>query len=404
TSASALSVTGLSSVVIKDVFTPFGLFVMLFIIQFGGVGLTMMITLFWLVARKKIGFKQRNMIMTDQNQLSRKGIVRFMRNVLIMIFTIELIAFVVLTQYLYFSGHFPIYREAAMQGLFLAISLFTNAGFDIAPGADSFQMFRTDYFMQSAGMLLMLLGSIGFWTLAEIKEWIVAKLKRETFTFSYFVRLLIVLHLGLWLFGATVILFGEHNHFLQDKGVVESIYYALFMSLTTRNAGFSTMSVSDFTDATQGFIIFLMFVGANPNSNGGGIRTTTLILVVLALIAFARDKRDVIIRKRTIKPETVYKALIAFMAGITVVSFALFILKTIEPMPFMHLLFEVTSAFGTTGLSLGITPELSPAAKFILVVVMFIGRLGIVALLLMFRSERSGKKDYAYPQEDVIVG
>ncbi len=403
TAASALSVTGLSTIVIKDVFTTFGLFVMLFIIQFGGIGLIMMVALFWLVARRKIGFKQRNMIVTDQNQLSRQGIVRFIRNVLIMIFTIEVIAFLIISNYLYLAGYFA-YPEALMQGVFLTISLFTNAGFDIAPGADSFQMFASDYVMQFIGMSLIFLGGVGFWVLAEVREFIAAKIHREKFKFSLFVRMIISLHVFFWIFGAIVIALFEWNGFLADKGATQSVFYSLFMSLTTRNAGFSTMDINDFSATTRLFLMVLMFVGASPNSVGGGVRTTTVLIVLMSMKAFMFGREHVVTRGRMIKEETVKKSFVAVIAGVFVIGTGLFILSLSEVQPLPHIAFEVTSAFGTTGLSTGVTPNLSVLGKMTLVMIMFIGRLGILALLLMFRPQRQSVRAATYPEIDVIVG
>lgn len=403
TSASALSTTGLSTIVVKDTFTLFGQTVLILIIQFGGIGLIMMVALFWLIVRSKIGFKQRNMIMTDQNQLSRQGIVRFVRDVLIVILTIEVVAFVVMTIYLTASGYF-VFSEAAFQAFFTTISLFTNAGFDIAPNADSFQMYANDYFMQSLAMFLMFMGAVGFWFLAEVKEYIIAKINKESFTFSWFVKTLFVMHLGIWIISALLVFTLERNGFLAGKGFFETVYYTLFMSLTTRNAGFSTMDVSEFTGSTQIFFIFLMFLGSSPNSAGGGIRTTTFLVILLTLRSFAGGRDRVVFQKRFLKEETVMKALLAVLLAIMIVAFNLLILTIVEPHEILHLMFEIVSAFGTTGLSLGVTDSLTLLGRLVLIVTMFIGRVGVLALLLMFRSTTNKSAGIQYPETDMIVG
>ncbi len=404
TAASAISTTGLTTIVPAETFSLFGIIVLLLIIQFGGIGLIMVVALFWLIARRQIGFKQRNMIMTDQNQLSRQGIVRFVRNVLIMIFIIEGIAIVTLSSYLYFSGHFPIIGDAILQGVFLSISLFTNAGFDLAPNNDSFQMFANDYFMQSAAIFLIFMGGVGFWVLAEIKEFVVAKRHGERFKFSYFVKMLVAIHLVLFVVGAVLIIALEGRGFLADKSLIESIYYGLFMSITTRNAGFSTMDVNDFGVTTQLLMMVLMFIGASPNSAGGGIRTTTVLVVLAAMRTFSLGKQDVIIRERKIKDFTVRKSFVAIMTGVMLVFFAIALLSLVEVAPIHAVSFEVISAFGTTGLSLGITETLATFSKLVLVIVMFIARIGVLALLLMFRPDRGGETGVHYPETDIIVG
>lgn len=403
TAASALSVTGLSTIVVGETFTVFGLVILLLLIQFGGMGLTMMVALFWLIARKKIGFRERSMIMTDQNQFSRRGMVRFVRNVLIMVFIIEAVGFIIISHYLFFRGYFP-YGEALFQGLFLAISLTANAGFDIAPNADSFQMFSSDIPMQIFGIILMFLGSVGYWVLAEFKEWLSALWHKEKYRFSYFVKLIFKLHVFFVLFGAILIGVFESSQFLSDKGPVEAIFYTLFMSITTRNAGFSTMDVNDFMPHTRMILLALMFIGASPNSFGGGIRTTSIVLVILSIRAFALGRFEVVINRKRIKEETVYKAFVALSAGLLIVFTGSILLSVIESFPLEAVIFEVTSAFGTTGLSMGITSQLHTLSKLILVVIMFIGRLGILALVMMFKPDVVLKARHKYPEADIIVG
>ncbi len=403
TSASALSTTGLTTVSPRDTFSLFGQTVLIMIIQIGGIGLIMLVALFWLVVGRKIGFKQRNMIMTDQNQLSRGGIVRFVRDVLIMIFIIQFTAFSVMTIHLVMRGTFPL-NEALFQSFFLTISLFTNAGFDIAPVGVSFSMYATDYTMQSLAMFLMFLGAVGFWPLAEFKEFVVAKLHRETFTFSIFVKTLFFLHFGIWFFSAIMIFMIERNGFLVDRNVIETVYYSLFMALTTRNAGFSTMDVSLLRESSQLFIIILMFIGASPNSAGGGVRTSTVLVAGLLLYSYARGKDRVTYNRRFIKTETVDKAIIALLFATAIIMVNLFLLTLVEPHGIKNLSFELVSAFGTTGLSLGITDTLTTFGKSILIITMFIGRVGVIALLLMFRPSTKKVSAYEYPETDMIVG
>ena len=402
-SASGLSTTGLSPIVVRDVFTIFGQTVLIFIIQFGGIGLIMMISLFWLAIRQKIGFKQRNMIMTDQNQLSRQGIVRFVRNVLIVIFTIEIIAFIMMFLYLTIKQYFP-WQEALFQSLFTTVSLFVNAGFDIAPGRDSFQMYAQDYFMQTLAMTLMVLGAIGFWPLAEFKEWLSAKRKKESFEFSMFTKIVVTLHIGLWLLSALIVFGIESTRYFSDKGLLESIYYALFMSLTTRNAGFSTMSMNDLSVPVQVLFVGLMFVGSSPNSAGGGIRTTTLLVIILTIRSFAKGYEKITFRQRTLKDETIRKSFIAMIVAILLISVNLFVMTITEPFSVTEIAFEIVSAFGTTGLSLGITSQLTIIGKAVLIMTMFIGRIGILALLLMFKPRLKKKGYVQYPDMDLIVG
>ncbi len=401
-SVSGMSTTGLTTVVVKDVFTIFGQTVLAFILQFGGIGLIMFVSIFWLLSRKRISFKERTMIMTDQNQIGRSGIVRFVKNVLIMIVSIEIVGFIIMGSYLYLAGYFDL-GSSFFQAFFLTISMFTNAGFDISPNGDSLFMYNTDYFMQSLAMTLMVLGAIGFWPLAELKEWIEAKVKKERFEFSLFTKILVSMHLGIWVVSALTVFIVEYNGYFANKDLLESIYYSLFMSLTTRNAGFATLSMNNMSQTIQIFFGILMFIGSSPNSAGGGIRTTTFLLTVLGIFSFSKGKEQIIIGNRSVKSETVYKSMMVVIAAATLIIIDTLIMSYTEPFGFQEIFFEITSAFGTTGLSLGITSSLTTVGKIVLIVTMFIGRIGILALLLIFKGDRVSSS-IKYPEIDMIVG
>jgi len=411
-SVSGMSTTGLSTVTIVDVLTPVGQTVLAFILQFGGVGLIMFISTFWLLLRRKIGFRERNMIMTDQNQIGKAGIVKFIKNVLFMIFAIEIVGFILMSIIL-IVNHSDVFtvKEALFQAFFLTISMFTNAGFDISPNQSLFPslfMYKTDYAFQTVAMSLMVLGAIGFWPLSELKAFIEAKIKKEKYEFSMFSKILVYMHLGIWIVSAIVVYALEFDGFLAspDMSFIQGVYHALFMSLTTRNAGFATMSMNDMSDTTQVLFGILMFIGSSPNSAGGGIRTTTILLTVLGFVAYARGREQVIVGKRSIKAETVYKSLIVFIGATALIVSGLFIMSISERGQWFgvkEIFFELASAFGTTGLSLGITGDLTIVGKLVLIITMFVGRVGVLALLLMFKGNRQ-PSSVKYPEIDMIVG
>ncbi len=401
--SSAISTTGLTPVVIQDVFSPLGKIVLLLITQFGGIGLIMAVAMFWLLIRQKITFKQRNMIMTDQNQVSREGIVRFLRHVIIMIFLIEWVGFVILSIHLVAAQYYPV-GEALFQAMFLSISLFTNAGFDITAGSESLVIYRDDYVVQTVAMVLISLGAVGFWPLAEFKQWVEAKFKKEKFKFSYFSKLLFRIHMIVLLAGALFIYLLERDLFLADSSVWDTIFVSFFTSVTTRNAGFSTINIAALDGSTHFLIMFLMFVGASPNSVGGGVRTITFLVALLGIKSFALGRTEVVLHERTIKQETVFKAMVVIIMAFLWVGLNTQFILIVEDLPFESVLFEVMSAFGTTGLSLGITSELSVLSKASLVVTMFIGRIGLASLLLFFKPVKSKVSNIKYPEMDLIVG
>ncbi len=400
--ASGMSTTGLTTVVVKDVFTIFGQTVLAFILQFGGIGLIMLVSIFWLLTRKKISFRERTMIMTDQNQIGRSGVVRFVKNVLIMIVSIEIIGWIIMSSYLYLAGYFDL-GSAMYQAFFLTISMFTNAGFSISPDGNSLMMYNTDYFMQTLAMSLMVLGAIGFWPLAELKQWVGAKRRREKYEFTLFTKILVRMHIGLWILSAVIVYLVEFNGYFADKDLFEGVFYSLFMSLTTRNAGFTTLRMTDMSNTIQIFFGILMFIGSSPNSAGGGIRTTTFLLTILGIVSFAKGKQQVVIGSRSVKSETVYKSMMVVIVAGALIFIGTLIMTVTEPFTYREIFFEISSAFGTTGLSLGITSSLTIVGKVVLIITMFIGRIGILAILLMFREDKSGSS-IKYPEIDMIVG
>ncbi len=403
-SASGISTTGLSPVVIKDVLSPFGIVVLAFIIQFGGIGIMMLIAVFFLAAGRRLSFRQRALIMADQNQLRMDSVGKLVINVLGVIFLIEFIGFILLTSGIYFGGYYDTLGESVGQAAFLAISMTTNAGFDIS--GQSLMQYQGDYFIQSVAMFLMFAGAVGFWPLIEFKEWIIAKFKKQKFRFSILAKVMFFMHIGFWVFGAIIFAGLEFDNFLADKGIISGTFYSLFMSLTTRNAGFATMDVSLLKDATNWISSLFMFVGSSPNSAGGGIRTTTFLLAILAIIAFVKGKDKVVIMKRTVKQETVFRSFIVIFMAIVFVTIAILLvsLNMGDGADFLSVVYEVASAFGTTGLSLGLTSELTTFSKAILILTMFIGRVGVIAGLLFFQSKRTSKTTVEYPEIDMIVG
>ncbi len=400
-SVSGVSTTGLSTVTVATRLNRLGQLVLLVLIQFGGIGLIMLIGFFWLTTGKTITLSERKLIATDQNQIRTSQVVRLIRDVLYILFIIESIAFLIMGSYLYLNGYFPTLEESFFQAFFLTISLTANAGFDIT--GDSLMRYAGDIPFQLLAMFLMFVGAVGFWPLVEVKDFIQAKVKRKPFQFSLFAKLLVTMHVALWLFGALIIYGIEAGGALAHHSAIDQIMTSLFMSLTTRNAGFSTMMVSEFSSPTLMMMTALMFIGSSPNSAGGGIRTSTLLLVIGALIAFSQNRKQVLVQKRAIKPATVYKSLLVFIVATALIIVASFTMMLFEPFGFTEIIFEVTSAFGTTGLSLGITPYLSGASKVVLIMVMFIGRIGIVALLLIFAT-RDDTNRIRYPEIDMIVG
>ena len=400
TSVSAVSVTGLSVITIAETFNNVGLFVLTIMFQFGGLGVMTLGTFLWILLGKKIGFKERRLMMVDINQVSFQGIVRLIKGILKLILTIELIGFLVLGTY--YLSYFPTWQEAYFHGFFASISATTNAGFDIT--GQSLLPFKDDYFVQFIHVILIISGSIGFPVLVEVKDYLHRKReKRQFLSFSLFTKLTSLTYAGLLIFGFIIFMILEWSNFLSDKQWHEVLFYSLFQSTTTRSAGLSTMDVSLLSEPTQLVMSGLMFIGASPSSVGGGIRTTTFILVILFIIHFARGKNHVTVFKREIDNEDLFRAVVVTLMAFILCFTAVVLISILEPFALTSIIFEVSSAFGTVGLSMGITPELSTVSQFILMLLMFIGRIGILTFLFTFKNEKKAST-LRYPKERVLIG
>lgn len=398
TAVSAVSVTGLTTVSIADTFTVPGIFILMFVLQFGGVGVMTLGTFFWLLLRKKIGLKERRLIMTDQNQSSLSGLVKLLKEILSIILFIEIVGALILG--LHFLKYYPTWQEAFLHGLFASISATTNAGFDIT--RSSLIPFADDYFVQFINIILISLGAIGFPVLVETKDYLFHR-HAHKFRFSLFTKLTTITYFSLLIFGTIAIFFIEFDQYFTDKQWHEAFFYSLFQSSTTRSAGLATMPIGDFSSSTVLLIAALMFIGASPSSVGGGIRTTTFALNILFLFHFAKGNRSIKLFNRELHNEDIMKSVVVSMVAMFTCFIAVLILTITEEHSLLAIVFEVSSAFGTNGLSLGITPDLSPVGKIVIMLMMFIGRVGVLSFLFMIGGKEQPER-FHYPKERVIIG
>ena len=400
-STSGLSNTGLSPISTVETFSLPGILILALNLQIGGLGLMMISTAIWLLAGHKISTRERALIMTDQNQINLSGVVKLVKSVLISFLVIELIFMLILGHYYYFAGYYPVYWIAMLQGFFTTVSAITNSGFDIT-GA-SLIPFQHDYFVQTLHMMLMFFGAMGFPVILDIQKYVHCKRTNQRFKFSIYTKLTMVTTLILWIVGIIGFYLFEYNHFLTDRGLIEGFYFATFNSLSTRNAGFATVDMNAFSPATLTMFCGLMFIGSSPNSSGGGIRTTTFAIMVLAILSFARGRQYVNIYGREIETQTVYKSFMIYIVATLIVCLSTLLICMSDSFSLMEIFFEVCSAFGTTGLSMGITGALTSFDKIVLIATMFIGRIGIITFLLIFRANAHPAK-VRYPKADIIIG
>lgn len=398
---SIVSDTGLSVFNVADTYSVFGYFMIMLILQFGGIGIMAMSTFFWLLVGRKIGLRERRLIMVDNNQFALSGLVSLVKDILKFVILTELAGAIIFG--LRFLRYYPTWKEAFLQGLFASVSATTNAGMDIT--GESLAPYAGDYIVQSMTMLLIVFGAIGFPVLIEFKMFLA---RRGTtgvpFRFSLFAKITTFTYAILLAIGATLIWLMEYGHYFKGMSWHSSLFYALFQSTTTRSAGLTTLDINDFTMPTLLLMSIYMFIGGSPNSVGGGIRTTTLALNILFVYQFAKGSRRVKVFNREVHQDDVLKSLAITLLAIVICSVSIIVISMTDTQPsLLSILFEVCSAFGTVGMSTGITPDLSVVAKCILMVLMFMGRIGLTSCLYLLGGNRKESK-FRYPVERVMTG
>lgn len=400
TAISAISVTGLTVIQIDEVFNHFGYFALSLIFQLGGIGIMTLGTAIYIILGKKIGIRERQLISIDHNQATFSGLVRLMIKILQTIVVIELVGMIFLS--IYYLNFFDTWQEAWLQGYFASVSATTNAGFSIT--GSSLIPFANDFFVQFMTIILMLLGAIGFPVLIELQQWLFGKkTTKKRFRFTTFMKLTTWTYFILLILGAIIIFLIENTAAFSDQSSIQSLFSSLFYSVSTRSGGQTIMDMSEFSRPTLVVTSLLMFIGAAPSGVGGGVRTTTFAIILLAIYNYAKGRETVKVFKREISQYDTIRSFVVVMTAIFLILSAIFTLSLTESFSFMEIIFEVFSAFGTTGLSLGITAELSTIGRIVIMLMMFIGRIGIFSFLFLIRGEPT-KDLYRYPEAKMLIG
>ncbi len=400
TATSAVCVTGLVVVDTGTRFTPFGQFVIISLIQIGGLGIMTFSTLLAIILGKKIGLKERILIQEQMNQFNLAGLVRLIRSVLLLTLAFEGIGGVLLT--LRFLRDFPLDRALAF-GFFHSVSAFCNAGFDLFGQVHGKFSSITYYVGDSIVALtiggLIVFGGLGFPVIMELLSF--PKQKRLSLHSKLVVTVTVIL-----IVVGTVLIYGiEANNGKTLAGLSPSGKFlgALFQSITPRTAGYNSLDMTQLRPATWFIMIILMFIGASPSSTGGGIKTSTFGIMLAAVWTTIKGKEDAEIFERRIPKDLVYKAMTVTLIATTWVVLVTLLMSLVESHSFIKVLFEVVSAFGTVGLTTGITPDLTDVSRILISVTMFIGRLGpltIAIALANSRQERGGR----FIEERALIG
>lgn len=401
---STVSVTGLSTFDINSVFNDNGIILLEILFQVGGLGIMMISTAFVIFSKRRITLKQRQLIMTDMNQPRLSGIVRLIRITFAILIWFQLLFGTFFSIYFYYRGYFDRWRDAVFYGFYQAISAVTNSGFDVT--GDSIKPFAHDYFFLILIMFLIFVGGIGFPVLMECREWLLYKRSNAKlpFRFSLFTKLAVLAFVILFVWGTVLIYLLEKDHLFQDSNMSVKWINSMFYSITTRNAGLQIHDLGDFQITTLIIFSLLMFIGCSPSSVGGGIRTTTVAIIGLYLYSFLKSEDNINIFGRRIDQDDVRKSVVVFMLSLGMCFFCIVFLSATEEQTLISIIIEVTSAFGTTGLSLGITGDLSVLGKITIAALMFIGRIGMLYTLMLFVPKETRDLGYEYPSEKIIIG
>jgi trk system potassium uptake protein len=408
TATSAVCVTGLTVQDTGSFFSLFGRLVIMLLIQVGGLGIMTFSTMFAILLGRRLSLSQNITIKSALSQTKIEGLTKLVLHIILFTLSIEAIgAMLLYARWLHvFDWGYLVTLERAV---FHSVSAFCNAGFAVF--STSLKAFSKDWPTVSVFASLIVIGGIGFMCFLDIpklKFW--RKDRRLIWSrVSLQTKIVLVVTLALIVLGALGVYVFENNFALRTLPAGEKISASMFTSITARTAGFNILDTANLRPVTLFMLIMLMFIGASPGSTGGGIKTVTFGILIASFYSMFRNRDRTVIFKRTIPKDTYRRAGVIVFLALGVVILSTFLLSATESAPahsshfFLGILFESVSAFGTVGLSTGITPDLTALGKIIVIFTMFIGRVGPLTLALAI-AMRNEQIDYRYPEEKLMVG
>ncbi len=384
TSASAVCVTGLTVVDTADTFTPLGQAVVGLLIQAGGLGVATVGAGIMLAMGRRVDLKGRTVLREAMNLSGDGGVVRLLKKVLTITAAFELTGAIL--SFPIFAQNYPVLKAVGVS-LFHSIAAFNNSGFDILGGMRNLIPYQHSLLLNLVTCGLIFFGGIGFPVMSELAE------KRFRWKkLSMHTRVVLSVSSILLAAGALLIKLTEDISWLG----------AVFFSFSARTAGFSTYPLGGFTKSGLFVVMMLMFIGASPGSTGGGIKTTTFFAILQGIKSAATNRSEKAFHY-SLPPEAFRKAVIIALMGLGIIGVGTYLLCILEPnIPFLDILFEAVSAFGTVGLSTGITPSLGTASKLLSIMIMYIGRLGPMTIATLWYFNKG--EGVRYPQGNISIG
>ncbi len=401
TATSAVCVTGLVVVDTGTYWSVFGQWIILILIEIGGLGFMALSTIFALLLGKRISLRERLVMQEAYNTFSLQGVISHVRYMLFFTLAVQGgAALILMTQFI------PLYGvgTGVYYGIFHAISAFNNAGFDLLGNFTSVTVLNTNKVVLLTLGTLINIGGLGYLVWREIISSIRSKKKLKNF--SLHSKVVLTISLTLILFGSLIFLIFEWNNpaTMQGMRFSDKIVNSYFSATTPRTAGFNSISNSEMSPAGKLLTMAYMFIGGSPGSTAGGVKTTTLGIVIFTLISVLKGREDVEVYHKKLSQSTVYRAVAVFLLGISIVIMGVIVLSIAEVgATFEVILYEVLSAFGTVGLTQGITPSLTAVSKVTLTLIMYMGRVGPLTVMLALAGKQS-KANVKYPEGKLLIG
>lgn len=409
TATSATCVTGLVVDVTLAEFTLFGQIVIMSLIQIGGLGLMTIMAVCILLFKNKLTMNEK---ITMQEMLNQDGtfhMKQFLIDILKYTFLFEGVGAILLA--IRFIPAYGIY-SGSFKSLFIAISAFCNAGFDVL-GNDSLMSVAHDPLIMLTIICLIVLGGLGFAVWFDLRDKLkVMRLKQTSKrkfwkSLNYHTRIVLIVTSFLIAAGTLFIFLLEHDNpgTLQSKSLPQQLLVSMFEAVTLRTAGFASVNYGELTLATKYLMVLIMFIGGSPGGTAGGIKTTTAVILLMYIISNVRGKVHTVMLKRTLSKELIIRAMGIFFINLLTLLLGIFLLCMFETQDFISIVFEATSALATVGLTLGITSLLTTSGKLVIIFLMFVGRIGITTLFLSLLAHHSHVDHSAtYPSGSIIVG
>lgn len=397
TSTSAVCVTGLVTLDTGTYWNEFGQVVIMLLIEIGGLGFMSFATFIAVLLGKKITLRDRLLMQEAMNTFNIQGLVKMVKYVLSFTFAVQFFGALLLSTQ--FIPKFGI-GKGIYFSIFHSISAFCNAGFDLFGGFSSVTSYSSNAVVLITISSLIIIGGLGFTVWMELYNY--RGIKKLSVHSKVVLLITIVL-----IIGGTILmyLFEMHNPETMGKmGVGDKILNSYFASVSPRTAGFNSVSTDGMTNAGKFLTIILMFIGGSPGSTAGGLKTATFGVIILTVISVIRGREDTQVFGRRFSKDLVYKSFALLMIGMFLVIGVTLILSITDPNEsFINLMYEATSAFGTVGLTTGVTQRLSTAGKIIIIITMYCGRVGPMTVALAFLRNKK-KQTHKYPEGKILIG